>query len=264
MTPGEVCRHRPAWGDLEGLRERWRAASLAAGWPFPNDWAVVPVDEVCEVVLRGEDVLAALAGLGAARSDEGADLSETLLDVAALYSVSTDAAVTPDTVPASWVRAVSEGWADAAAAQVGRAKVADGLTGLATTAYLRTRLAEVYESCAAQGAIPGDRYALVIVAVDFAAAPGWAKQAAMVLIGQTLPTAFSRGETRALLSPSTAAVLTERDQLLPARTARLRELATDQLAVDPMTRAAGPVRVWVEPLPDDYDAACGLISHLGR
>src|SRR5947209_13792580 len=33
------------------LRSRWRTASLAAGWPFPNDWALAEVDVVCQTAL---------------------------------------------------------------------------------------------------------------------------------------------------------------------------------------------------------------------
>lgn len=72
---------------LRELRGRWRTASFAAGWRFPSDWGVPEVDDVCQSVVTGADLPAALGGLGRARARAGAGLDETLADLAALHRV---------------------------------------------------------------------------------------------------------------------------------------------------------------------------------
>ncbi|MCG8920786.1 GGDEF domain-containing protein, partial [Actinokineospora sp. PR83] len=53
------------------LRSRWRAASLAAGWRYPSDWATAEVDAVCRAAAAGADLAAPLAALGRARAHGG-------------------------------------------------------------------------------------------------------------------------------------------------------------------------------------------------
>jgi len=40
--------------------------------------------------------------------------------------------------------------------------------------------------------------------------------------------------------------------------------ATELLATDPDAACAGPARVWLERLPDDYAAVCDLLARVGR
>ncbi len=255
------------------LRERWRRATLAAGWPFPGDWGVPAVDAVCQAAAEGRDPVQALGRLGRARAESGAGLGETLHDLAALYSVVStsqgpSAPVTDcsavDRVPTRLVRAAALGWADVIAGEVASTRVVDELTGLTTAGYLRTRLAEVYDSAQADGHTAADGHVLVALTVDMSGTSGWTRMVPMLMAAQAMRETFAGGETLALAGPSLAVVLTRCDDRLALRTKRLRRRATDLVARDPDAAGVGPVHVWLESLPDTYAEACDLLAHLGR
>ncbi|WP_197288850.1 hypothetical protein [Nocardia sp. NRRL S-836] len=246
------------------LKSRWRTATMAAGWAFPADWPLAEVDEVCAAMLEDTDPSDALVRLGRARAEAGAGLSETLLDLAALHAVLTDASpVVPpnvDALPSRLVRMTALGWADVVTRQAGDCAAEDSLTGLATPAYLRRRLDEVYRGTPV---VPLD-YALVLLRLDTHRAKGWSRVVAMTLASDALRTVFDGGETLAALGPSVAAVLVRRDETLARRVSNLRVLAADRLADDPGVRPTGPAKVWLERLPDTHAEACALLTALGR
>jgi hypothetical protein len=246
------------------LKSRWRTATMAAGWAFPADWPLAEVDEVCAAMLENTDPGDALVRLGRARAEAGAGLSETLLDLAALHAVLTDAShiVSPnvDALPSRMLRMTALGWADVVTKQAGDCTAEDPLTGLATAPYLRTRLGEVYRETPVA---PLD-YALVMLRLDVHRASGWSRVVAMTLVSDALRTVFDGGETLATLGPCVAAVLVRRDELLARRVSNLRVLAADRLADDPNVRPVGPAKVWIERLPDTHAEACALLTSLGR
>jgi hypothetical protein len=265
-----VQRGGPPGGCPRALRERWRLATLAAGWPFPGDWELPAVDAVCEAAAEGRDWTPALSLLGRARAASGAGLAETLQDLAALHAVlrhpgnARPAVDDPDTVPTRLVRATAIGWADVTLAEVGMNQVIEPLTGLATAGYLRTRLGEIYRSARAEGRPVGDRHALVLVALDLRRVHGWTRLVPMLLAAEAIREVFDGGQTHAAVGPSVAAVLCRRDHRLPARIRLLRSLVGELLAADPDASSAGPPRVWLERLPDDHAAACDLVARLGH
>ncbi len=246
------------------LKSRWRTASMAAGWAFPADWPLAEVDDVCAAMLDEADPGDALVRLGRARAEAGAGLGETLLDLAALHAVLTDTshvvAANVDALPSRMLRMTALGWADVVTTQAGDCTAEDPLTGLATPAYLRTRLGEVYRETPVA---PLD-YALVLLRLDVHRASGWSRVVAMTLISDALRTVFDGGETLATLGPCVAAVLVRRDELLARRVSNLRVLAADRLADDPGVRPVGPAKVWIERLPDTHDEARALLTSLGR
>lgn len=253
------------------LRSHWRTASLAAGWPFPSDWAVPEIDRVCGAVAEGNDLAPALAELGRARGESGIGLAETLTDLAALHAVletpdSTAGLVgaDPDALPAKLLRVLATAWAEVVVRQSTDAEVADGLTGLSTPAYLRTRLREVYAECALHGRAPESEYVLVAVGVDLPPTAGWSRLAAMVLLADVVRAVFDGGETLTALGPSVVVALCRRDERLAMRVASARWLAVDRFAVDPHLEELGEPRVWLERLPAGHEAACALLARLGR
>lgn len=212
---GPVCR-----GSRRALRSRWRAASLAAGWPFPSDWAAESVDEICVAVVDGEQLYDVLVRLGAARAEAGVGLRSALQDLAALHAVTVDeqagaVVADPDRVPSWMVRAVSVGWSEALLAQVVGGEVRDPLTGLATTAYLGGRLAEVFRAAEAYGRTVAESHALIVFSLT--PARGQAGSLGMVLVADVLGAVFCGGETAALLRSSAAALLAPRDPGLRPR-----------------------------------------------
>jgi hypothetical protein len=246
------------------LKSRWRTASLAAGWPFPGDWPLLEVDEVCAAMIDTIDPDEALVRLGRARAVAGAGLDETLLDLAALHAVlgGGGGMVAPnvDALPARMLRLTASGWADVLTEEACDRGAEDPLTGLATRGYLRTRLGELYRESTA----PDERYALVLVGLDLTRATGWSRVVAMTLLSDVLRVVFGGGETLATVGPSLAVVLTRRDASLAQRISNLRVLAADRLAVDPHVRPTGPAKVWSEHLPATHRDACALIAALAR
>ena len=265
-----VQRVAPPGGCPRALRERWRLATLAAGWPFPGDWELPAVDAVCEAAAEGHDWMPALSLLGRARAASGAGLAETLQDLAALHAVlrhpgdARQAVDDPDIVPTRLVRATAIGWADVTLAAVSTNQLIEPLTGLATVGYLRTRLGEIYRSAHAAGRSAGDRHVLVLVALDLRRVHGWTRLVPMLLAAEAIREVFDGGQTHAAIGTSVAAVLCGRDHRLPARMRRLRCLVSELLAADPAASPAGPPRIWIERLPYDHSAACELVARLGH
>ncbi|WP_285501816.1 GGDEF domain-containing protein [Actinokineospora sp. NBRC 105648] len=262
-------------GDADGtdralrvLRTRWRTASLGAGWRYPSDWGVPEVDDVCASVLSGTDLLLALDGLARARAVAGAGLDETLTDLAALHAVleappdSTGLiAPDPDATPAALLRATALAWADAALEVMHPAGVT--LSGQATSEYLRVRLGEVYAKARRDGYCPSERFVLLGVVLDLADVRGWPRLMAMALVGDALRAVFDGGESVAVLGPSVAIVLAEREPRLAERTAAARTMVTERLAVDPALRPVRP-EMRVERLPAGETAAIRLVHAMGR
>jgi hypothetical protein len=256
---------------LRALRTRWRTASLAAGWPFPNDWPLAQIDVVCHAVLDGAELAPALRQLGRARAEAGSGLGETLCDLAALHAVvngpgRADGIVSPDpdATPARLIRVTALAWADVVLDQLAHTEVSDGLTGLSSPAYLRARLREVYREAAAQDVPVSDKYVLVLLSPNVSHTSGWSRLAAMVLLADSLRAVYNGGQTLAAIGPGTLAVLAERDGRCAARLAELRWSAAARLSVDPQLAAIGPPPVWLEQLPATHDAACRLLVELAR
>lgn len=259
---------------LRTLRARWRTASLASGWRFPSDWGIPEVDAVCAAIVKhggADGALPALAGLGRARATSGAGLEETLTDLAALHAVLADPAATDgfvapdvDATPARLLRVTAVAWADVALDQLTRAEVSGSLTGLPTSAYLRTRLAELYRQAERDDERVADDHALVVVTMDFSKAAGWTRLTGMILAADALRVAFDGGESLAVLGPSTVAAVATRDAGVAARAVRLRRELTERLEVDAQLHEVGTPRINVVRLPGDHRAACELLDTLSR
>jgi hypothetical protein len=241
---------------------------MAAGWAFPADWAVREVDDVCRAVLGAADTGAALYRLGGARAESGAGLAETLLDLAALHAVlaappGAGGMVSPDVdaVPARMLRVTALGWGEVVSAQAADCAADNPLTGLATAAYLRTRLREVYAEGRATGR---QEHVLVLAGLDLGRVGGWSRVVAMTLLADALREVFDAGQTLASIAPATACVLARRDRTLARVVTNLRLLTADRMAVDPHVAPVGPVRVRVQELPGTLAEATALITELGR
>jgi GGDEF domain-containing protein len=252
------------------LRSRWRTASIAAGWRFPSDWGVPEVDEVCQSAVRRCDLTTALSSLGRARAQAGAGLDETLTDLAALHAVlTTDVhdgliATDPDAAPTRLVRVAALAWADAAAGDLQSAEGTDNLTNLTTQAYLRTRLGEVYRQADRLGLPAAETHALLVVTLDLSTVTGWARLMAMVLVADALREVFDGGESIALLGPSVAAVLAERDPGFGDRALSAGWLITERMKVDPQLAPSRRPVLRLEQLPATAPEARDLLQAISR
>ncbi len=220
---------------------------------------------MCASALVKADLSDPLAELGRARALSGAGLDETLTDVAALHAVLSDPrllAANPDAVPARLLRMTALAWADVSTAEIARCEDRESLTGLSTSAYLRTRLGEIYRQAARDERPVG--HVLLTVSIDLSAVIGWSRLMAMVLAADVLRQVFDGGESLALLGPSVAVVLTERDPDLATRIAEAERMLAKRLSVDPQLHTLGPIDLRLYRLPGTHGQACELIESLSR
>ena len=252
------------------LRSRWRTASIAAGWRFPSDWGVPEVDAVCLSAVHRDDLTGVLSQLGRARAQAGAGLDETLTDLAALHAVlTTDVrdgliATDPDAAPTPLVRAAALAWAEASCGDLRSAEATDNLTNMTTQAYLRTRLGEVYRQAARVGLPAVETHALLVVTMDLSTVSGWPRLMAMVLVADALREIFDGGESIALLGPSVAAVLAERDPGFGDRALSAGWLITERLKVDPQLEPSRRPVLRLERLPATQEEARDLLQSISR
>ncbi|MFI9593527.1 hypothetical protein [Nonomuraea sp. NPDC052265] len=226
----------------EDVQARWRGRSMAAGWSLADDWWAPAVQYAIKAATDGGDLPRACEELGAARAGAGVGIAEGLSDLAALF------AVTDRGEPSfPLVRAYAVGWAERSFAPMNDLQCEDPLTGLATVAYLRTRLGELY-----RGAVAGGH--LLVVAEPYGPIGELAERLAAALnLATALRKVFTGDETLALLAPVRVGAVTTEDERLPGKVARLR--ATDIL------HGRNP-RVRVRRLPRAHAQALALIRTL--
>ncbi|MGH3760908.1 GGDEF domain-containing protein [Actinophytocola sp.] len=257
--------------ELRRLRARWRTASIAAGWRFPSDWGLPEVDAVCFSAVCRSDLTGALTNLSRARAEAGVGLNETLTDLAALHAVLTSPenesgliATDPDAAPTSLVRAAAVAWADASCGELRKVEATENLTRLATPAYLRTRLGEVYRQAARNGVEVAARHSLLTVRLDLSSVVGWPRLMAMVVVADVLRDVFDGGESVALLGPSVAAVLATREPAFGDRALSAGWLLTERMSADPHLSSSRRPELRVERLPGSLEEARALLRRVGR
>jgi hypothetical protein len=201
------------------LCDAWRERSLGSGWLAADDWHNPAVDAVARAALAAAetDLVQACGRLGQARGRAGVGIAETISDLAALFQ-----ALDRGDPPLRVITSTVEGWAEEGMARFADGSCADPLTGLATVAYLRTRLAELYREAADLGASVAHSHRLVVVTLSIRPDP-WRRLAGSILLGNDLRTAFPGGDTLSQAAgPGTGLALVRADDRMPARYARLR------------------------------------------
>lgn len=246
------------------LRERWRDRSARTTWARPEDWYVPAVEALAEAlseeVVEARGVEAAADRLGRQRADEGVGLGEALDDLTSLYLAA--GVLQP---PLRVVRAMAEGWADAGVAPVRSAGCEDALTGLATPAYLRTRLRETYATAARMGVPAGELACLVVLDGTVSPVDPWQRMARGVVLAAALQEVFDSGQPLAALSGGRVVALVPRDDSLGQSVRRLRDAVEARVLRAGLTAAVRrPPRVWVEGLPVDHTSAVALLIELER
>ncbi|MGW0807265.1 hypothetical protein [Nonomuraea sp. NPDC002799] len=225
----------------DDMMARWRGRSMAAGWSLADDWWAPEAEDAVKAVRGDRDLPLACWALGAARADAGVGIAEGMDDLAALFTE-----VGTGEPPFAAVRSFASGWAEKSVAPFGELHCEDPLTGLATVAYLRTRLGQLYRGSAAGMCL--------VVAEPYRKADEVAERLAMALnLATALRRALPGDETLALLAPARVGALTRSDERLPGKVARLREAR--------ILYGRRP-RVRVRPLPKAYGQALALIRTL--
>lgn len=205
------------------LRDCWRRHSLNSGWLAADDWHNPAVDAVTQAIYRGSEsgLLQACGRLGRERGRAGVGIAETISDLGALFQ-----ALAESDPPLRLICCTAEGWAEEGMAQHLDGTCEDPLTGLATVAYLRTRMSELYREAGDAGTSVARSHRFVVVSVPARPDP-WRRLAGSILLGRDLRTAFPGGDTISQVTgpgpgPRAGIALVRADDRMPARYARLR------------------------------------------
>ena len=93
----------------------------------------------------------------------------------------------------------------------------------------------------------------------------WQRLARVCVLADCLREEFAGGESLVVLGSGRVAALVQRDGDLGSTLARLRDLVEVRMVQAGLARASRrPPRVWLEPLPADYDQALALLRELER
>ncbi len=250
----------PLSGPAAAVRASWQRCSAEATWAHPTDWWDPAVDALAEAVADGRDATVSAELLGRVRAEAGVGLAESLDDLSALFIV-----VGEPSPPFDVVRAFTSGWAEAGVIPVRTSSCEDAMTGLATTSYLKTRLGEIYRSAVADNILVTDAVGLVVLDASVQTPDPWERLARVCVLADCLRDVFAAGESLVVLGSGRVGALVQRDEQLGSTLARLRDLVDLRLIDAGLSRVSRrPPRVWLEPLPADYDQALALLRELER
>lgn len=206
-------------------------------------------EAVGEALASGSGSVDACAVLGRELAGSGVGLDEAL---AGLETTSVLVCGRPPGLAEARSLAVS--WGDATLAYLHQLSCEDPLTGLASLAHLRGRVADLYRGEHRQRVPVPESHALVLLEAvgrpdERRTAPidDLARALQVGSLGSAARTVFAGSETIGRVGPVRVAVVTGRDRLGP-RVGLLRRLLADR----------SPVRIWIEGLPGT-DAAAGLL-----
>jgi hypothetical protein len=212
-------------------------------------------EAVGEALASGSGAVVACEVVGASLAHDSLTLAESL------DALATTARLVVGAEPGfEEVRALCVAWTDAMLGYVNGLSCEDPLTGLASLAHLRSRVADLYRGAADTEV--RDSHALVVVA-----APPWpdastgrddvlTRAMRIAQLGDTTRTVFAGTETIGHVAAGRLVVLVSRDERIGRRVGLLRRMLDDS--------AIPQTRVWIEGLPDTDDAAGSLLDELTR
>ena len=213
-------------------------------------------EAVGEALLADSDIHAACAVVGRDLARDGVDLSEALHGLRSTFAliVRTE----PDFAS---TEAFSVAWSDETLGFLHQVSCENPLTGLATLAHVRSRVAEVLRAAEEYADLDGAGHVLVVIdhPTDAPDGGGIARALAMARIADRARLVFAGSETIGEASPSRLLVLAERSETLGNRVAVLRDLIAGGTPIGQQ-----PARVWIEGLPTNHAASASLLDELAR
>jgi GGDEF domain-containing protein len=208
-----------------------------------------------EALVAGRSPVAACAVVGGALAADGVSLGEALSSLGSTY-----AALGRGEPSFAAVEALSLAWSEETLAFLGDVSCEDPLTGLASAAHLRARIAEVCREAATGGGSVRTSHALVVV--DLALDTGTNGHhdpfdQALRLAGaaELVRETFTGGETLARVGRGRLVVLVGRSTDLGTAVSQVR-------AALERARVATRPRLWIEGLPDEVDGALRVLAGL--
>jgi hypothetical protein len=249
-TPTRTSRKRAVTtsDECQEMPERLRNASEGR---YPARFAAIG-----EALVAGTPVHAACAVVGRELARDGVDLGEALDGLR-----STFARVLSREPDFASTEALSVAWSDETLGYLHQVSCENPLTGLATLAHLRARLAEIQRGAEVDGRPATDSHALVVVDVPHVGAGSaghFGRALEMARIADRARLVFSGEESIGEASPSRLLVLAPRSDDLGLRVVVLRDLISDSAPL------GGAVRVWIEGLPSSHAAVAALLDELAR
>lgn len=215
-------------------------------------------EAVGERLAAGSDASAACAMVGHEMARDGADLGEALDGLRATY-----ARVLGGEPDFRAVRALGLAWSEETLGYLHQLSCENPLTGLASLAHLRARLAEVYRGEDQEGPNVSASHALVVIDLPLIGRPAlWEEPFGstmwLVRLAERARMVFPGGETISQASPGRLVVLAGRGDRLAQRVGLLRDL------VDELVPETWRSWVWIEGLPPSDHGAGLLLDEIAR
>lgn len=212
-------------------------------------------EAVGEALVAQRSPVPACAVAGGNLAADGVSLGEALSALGTTYAV---LGLGEPTFAAT--EALSLAWSEETLAFLADVSCEDPLTGLASGAHLRARVAEVYRAAAASGSQVRSTHALLVLDLaQQAAGPGLPDpfDEALRVAGaaELVRETFTGGETLARIGRDKVVALVHRDSGLGAAVTQLRDALVD-------ARIAAQPRLWIEGVPDDLDGAVAVLAGL--
>lgn len=213
-------------------------------------------DAVGEALLAGTEIHAACAVVGRDLARDGIDLSEALHGLRSTFAL-----VVRREPDFASTQALSVAWSDETLAYLHQVSCENPLTGLATLAHVRSRVAEVLRAAEEYAGDDGPDHVLVVIDFpsDHRDDRGVGRALGMARLADRARLVFAGSETIGEASPSRLLVLAERTETLGNRVAVLRDLIAGGTPID-----QAPARVWIEGLPTSNAASAALLDELAR
>lgn len=238
-------------------RGRRLAAADPAVRPGSPVWSGLPhrFEALGEALTAGSDVLGACAVAGEDLARDGASMQETLEGLHATWRLSAAGEPSYDALAA-----LVTAWSETTLGYLHQLSCDDPLTGLASQAHLRSRLAELYR-LAEEGAVAS--HALVVCGLPQGDDPSdeagdhFTRAMRVARAGELARTVFARDETVARLGMYRVGILCRRDDWLGRRVRVLGTLLDG-------SQEGAPVRLWIEGLPGTDHLVGALLDELAR
>jgi hypothetical protein len=214
-------------------------------------------EAVGEALSAGTEAHAACAVVGRDLARDGIDLSEALHDLRSTFAL-----VVGREPDFESTRSLGIAWSDETLGYLHEVSCENPLTGLATLAHVRGRLAEIQRGADSRGFRGDVSHALVVVDVPLLSGGDretrLGSALVMAQVASQVRLVFEGEESIGEASPSRLLVVAERTDNLGHRVSTLRDLLVQ------VTPPECVVRVWIEGLPANADATSTLLDELAR
>jgi hypothetical protein len=223
-----------------------------------RDLVPVGFESLFDALQDDASLLGVVEELGRSAAAEGVALDDVLANVATTYQISGDIVDEP---PFEVVRALAASWADSSLRFLHSISCEDPLTGLASLAHMRTRMAEVYRETDRRRVVPTATHALLVVQLHWpdTVTTTFDRLLRLIDVAEMLRSVYTGDEVVGQLTASRAAALVRRDTSIGQSVSSLLGLLQEW-----EQRTGVVTRLWIEGLPATQLAGEALLDELAR